>query len=98
MLDDKQADELEAVVRRLMRKVNKYDQIGKQEFEEMLHQVVQEVSRNTGLSLEEVGEKTGKVIDDLPHEYGQLPESQRSWEAMIAYHYGKHLKELGKLR
>jgi hypothetical protein len=33
----------------------------------------------------------------MPHEYGQLSAAERSWEAMIAYLYGKYLKELGAL-
>ncbi len=96
MLDGKQPKEVEKVVKHVVKTVEKYDHIGKKEFEAILHKVVQQVSKNTGISMKEVGEKTSKVIDDLPHEYGLLPESQRSWEAMIAYLYVKHLKELGK--
>jgi hypothetical protein len=41
--------------------------------------------------------KMGKVLEDLPHEYGQLDEESRSWNAFVAYLYMKYLKELGLL-
>jgi hypothetical protein len=38
-----------------------------------------------------------KVIEDIPNEYGQLGEEDRSVEPMIAYRYDKYLNELDLL-
>ena len=59
--------------------------------------MIAQVHRNTGLSLLVIEQKTQTVLRDLPHEYGQLPEAARSWEALLAYLYTKYLKELGVL-
>src|SRR5262249_23022509 len=87
----------ERVVRKDLRHVQRYETIGKQEFADSLDQVSAQVHRNTGLDLSVIGQQTQTVLHDLPHEYGQLREESRSWEALIAYLYVKYLKELGVL-
>ena len=89
--------ETERVVRKILRHVQCYETMGKQEFAAILDTVIVQVHRNTGLDLPAIGQKTQTVLRDLPHEYGQLPEAARSWEALIAYLYTKYLKELGVL-
>jgi hypothetical protein len=69
----------------------------KKEFEAILDRIIVCVHENTKVSKEDIGQKTNKIITDLPEEYGRLPEEARSWEALIAYLYSKYLKELGKL-
>src|SRR2546430_17701658 len=51
---------------------------------------IEQVHRNTGLSLLVIGQKTQTVLHDLPHEYGQLHATARPWEALIAYLYTKY--------
>lgn len=97
MINRKQLTETKQVVRRVMKTVRKYDQIGKAEFEEVLHKVVQQVHKNTGIDMTRIAEATPTVISDMPHEYGQLSSEQRSWEAMIGYLYAKYLQVLGSL-
>lgn len=77
--------------------VEEYDHIGKAEFEEILHKLVQQVHKNTGIDMARVAGATPTVISDMPREYGQLSNEQRSWEAMIGYLYAKHLQVLGVL-
>ncbi len=90
--------ETERVVKRVRRLVESHETIGKKEFEAILDKVIEQVHRNTGLSMEVIGKKTETVLRDLPHEeYGQLRAEARSWEALIAYLYTKYLRELGVL-
>ena len=89
--------ETERVVQKVLRHVQSYETIGKKEFEAILDTVIEHVHRNTGLSLQVIGQKTQTVLRDFPHEYGQLSEEARSWEAILAYLYTKYLRELGVL-
>ncbi len=98
MKDREQVRNMEQVVRSVMKTAEKYDHIGKAEFEDILHKVVQQVQKNTGIDLARIAEATFTVIDDMPREYGQLSSEQRSWEAMIGYLYSKHLQVLGVLK
>ncbi len=98
MKDRKQVRDMELVVRRVMKTVEKFDRIGKAEFEEIIHKVVQQVRKNTGFEMARIAEATPTVINDMPREYGQLSSDQRSWEAMIGYLYAKHLQVLGVLK
>lgn len=97
MKDDERLDETEQVVSRIMKTVETYDQIGKAEFEAILGRVMEDVHGSTGIAFDRIAGITDKVIQDMPREYGQLSEDLRSWEAMIAYLYGKYLRELGVL-
>lgn len=98
MSEREQVRETEKVVRRVMKTVEKYDHVGKAEFEEMLQKVVEQVHKNTGIEMARITEATQTVISDMPHEYGLLSEEQRSWEAMIGYLYAKHLQVLGVVK
>lgn len=98
MSDRRQLREAEKVVSRVMKTAAQYDKIGKAEFEAILHKITQQVEKNTSADPDEIAAMTPKVIDDMPKEYGQLSEEHRSLEAMIAYLYGKYLKELGLLK
>jgi len=89
--------ETERVVKKVFRLVEGYETIGKEEFEAILHKVIEHVHKNTGLSMQVIIQKTDKVIRDLPEEYGRLSEEIRSWEAIITYLYTKYLRELGIL-
>jgi hypothetical protein len=97
MSERKRLRETDQVVRRVMKIVEKSDHIGKAEFEKMLRKIAQEVHKNTGMEPAQIAEATQTAINDLPHEYGQLTDEQRSWEALIGYLYLKHLKVLGVL-
>jgi hypothetical protein len=90
--------ETQRVVHKILKRVQSYETIGKPEFEAILDQVIEQVHRNTGLSLEVIGQKTSTVVQALPREYGPLPEEVRSWEAMLTYLYIKYLRELGVLK
>jgi len=94
MIDRRQIREMEKVVSRVMQTAAKYDNIGKAEFETILRKTMEQVQKNYGSNLDEIAAMTPKVIADMPNEYGQLREEDRSMEAMIAYLYGKYLKEL----
>ena len=89
--------ETERVVKKVLRFMESYETIGKEEFEAILDKVIDHVHKNTGLSRQVIGQKTRMVVQDFPREYGQLNEEARSWEAMIAYLYIKYLQELGIL-
>jgi hypothetical protein len=97
MKDRDHARDMEQVVHRVMKSVAKYDKIGKAEFEAILGEVVHEVQKRTGFDRARVAAATPTVIDDMPREYGQLSNEQRSWDAMIGYLYAKHLQVLGVL-
>ena len=86
--------ETDRVVKKVLKLVEHYDTIGKKEFESVLDKVIEHVHKNTGLDMQIIAQKTNKLVQDLPNEYGHLSEKQRSWEAMIAYLYLKYLKEL----
>ncbi len=85
------------VVRKIGKLVAKYDTVGRQQMSEINARVMEYVHKNTGTGMGQIAEKMGKVFEDLPHEYGQLDEESRSWDALIAYLYMKYLKELGIL-
>ena len=97
MSERKHLREADQVIRRVMKIVEKSDHIGKAEFEKILRKVAQQVHKNTGIEPAQIAEATHTVIEDLPQEYGQLSDEQRSWEALIGYLYLKHLKVLGVL-
>jgi hypothetical protein len=84
----------EKVGRKVLRFVAKCDTIGKAEFSAVNRKVMEHVSRNTGISMEQVIQKMSPVIHALPKEYGQIDENLISWDALIAYLYVKYLKEL----
>ena len=90
-------NDTEAVVRRAMKLVHTFDTIGKQEFDAIHALILQSLQKNTGISMEEIVQKTDKVLKAMPNEYGQLDERLKSWEALIGYLYAKYLKELGVL-
>lgn len=77
--------ETEQVVKRVMKTVRKYDRIGNAEFEIILGQVMDEVHGSTGIEEAQITGVTDKVISDMPCEYGQISEEQRSREAMTGY-------------
>lgn len=57
---------------------------------------MQEVENNTDYKPEEILSKAPTVIDAMPSsECAQLSESERTWEALIAWLYNKYLEELG---
>jgi hypothetical protein len=84
-------------IKRVLRLAPKDRAFERREFEAMLEEIEACVCRNRGLNREAVRQKTSKVVEDLPTEYGPLPETMKSWEAFIAYLYAKYLKELGQL-
>jgi hypothetical protein len=87
--------ELRRVVNRVIRLVPTGRQVVKAEFEAIHAEVVACVREKTGASLERLRALTAKVLRDLPKEYGQLNEQDRSWPALISYLYIKYLRELG---
>jgi hypothetical protein len=93
-----QLREMEKVISRVMKTAAKYDSIGKTEFEAILHKIMQQVEKNTSANLDQISALTPKVLADMPKEYGQVSEENRSMEAMVGYLYGKYLKELGLLK
>ena len=97
MTNRKQLRETEKVIRRVKKKVEKIDHIGKAQFEEILDKIIEQVHKNTGTEMARIDEATPTVLTDLPKEYGQVPEEFRSWDALIGYLYGKYLKVLGLL-
>jgi hypothetical protein len=98
MTDRDQRRQMELVVRRVMKTAQKYDQIGKPEFESILDLLQRQVRKNTGIEMDVIRTKTAKVLSDLPKEYGQINKASRSWELLIAYLYGKYLTELGVIK
>jgi len=90
--------ETERVVRKVRKLVESDSPVGKQEFEAILDKIIEQVHRNTGISIESIAQKTAAVLRDLPHEYGQLNEEIRSWDALITYLYIKYLREIGHLK
>ena len=88
-MSDRRLRQTEKVVNRVMKTAAKYNSIGKSEFETILQQIMQQVDRNTSDSPREIAAMTPRVIEDMPKEYGQLREEDRSMEAMIAYLYSK---------
>jgi len=69
--------------------------VEKEDFEELLNIIILQVSRNRRVDIQQVAATTDQVIADLPKEYGQLDEEQRSWEALIAFLYLKYQMVLG---
>lgn len=97
MNDRKTRRDTEKVVREVLKFVEKFDTIGKDELSAVNRKVMEHVSRNTGIGMEQVLQKMSTVIHDLPNEYGQIDGNLKSWDALIAYLYVKYLKELGRL-
>lgn len=89
--------EIEKVVRKVLKLVHSYDTIGKKEFEVILYKIIEHAHKNTGIAMEIITQKTDKILQDIPNEYGKLSEDIKSWEAMIVYLYAKYLNELGTL-
>lgn len=82
--------EVEKVVDSVMKIVGKFDEIDKEQFDEILGKVVEQVQLRRGLKLSQVASKTHDVMEAMPEEYGKLSEDMRSWEALIAYLYLKY--------
>jgi hypothetical protein len=87
--------ELQRVVKRVLPLVPTDRAVGKADFETILAEILRCVDEKTGAGAAQLGQLTAKVLGDLPNEYGQLPEQDRSWPALIAYLYSKYLRELG---
>jgi hypothetical protein len=97
-MDERQMKrDTERVIREVLKLVEKQDAVGKQEFEAVNRKIMEFVSQNAGVSMDQVIQKMRVVIQALPKEYGSLDENKKSWEALIAYLYMKYLKELGDL-
>ena len=97
MSNRRQLREMEKVVSRVLKTAAKYDTIGKIEFEAILHQIMQQVEKNSTATFDEIVSLMPKVIDGIPKGYGQHREEDKSMEAMIGYPYAKFLQELGIL-
>jgi hypothetical protein len=95
MNDREERRETERVVRKVMRVVEKFDSIGKDEFSAINRKIIDYVHKNRGIPIDQVVSVMSKVMADLPKEYGLLDKEMRSWEAVIAYLYLKYLTELG---
>jgi hypothetical protein len=67
--------EIEKTVGKAYLQLEKYDQIGKQEYEAVLAIVATEVIRNRGVKPEKIGEKTGEIAEALAEYMKSLPES-----------------------
>lgn len=89
--------ETERVVQKVQKLIKPDSPINKQEFERILDKIIEQVHRNTGVRVADIAQKTTAVLRDLPHEYGQLHEEVRSWDALITYLYIKYLREVGHL-
>ncbi len=89
--------EIDQVIKRILPLVPSHSAVDKKEFERLHAEIVQCLHEKTELSVDAIAAKMDAVLMALPHEYGRLPEEQRSWEALIGYLYAKYLKELGKL-
>jgi protein-tyrosine-phosphatase len=90
--------ETERVVQKVRKLVNPDASTSKQTFEAVLDKIIEHVHRNTGIEVANITQKTAAVLRDLPHEYGQLHEEIRSWDALITYLYIKYLREIGHLK
>jgi hypothetical protein len=97
MNERKTRRDTEKVVKKVLKLVEQFDTIGREEFSAVNRKVMEQVSRNTGITMEQVIQKMSAVIDALPNEYGQIDDNLKSWDALIAYLYVKYLKELGRL-
>jgi hypothetical protein len=98
MSDRDQIRETEKVVRRVMKTAEKFDRIGKEQFEIILDKVIHQARKNSKADQDEIEALTPQVIEDMPREYGRLNAEQRSTESLIAYLYNKYLQELGLLK
>jgi hypothetical protein len=97
MQQEKLKQEMERVITRVLPLVPTDKAIEKSAFQVVLNEILTCLHENTKTSLDAIAQKTSKVLRDMPHEYGHLPEDARSWEALIGYLYAKYLKELGRL-
>src|SRR4051812_10220454 len=96
MKKDALTSEVDWTIKRVSRLVPKDRRMKKNDFEAILNEIIMCLHRNRKLSIESLAEKTDKVVTDMPHEYGLLPEKDRSWEHLVGYLYGEYLKELGQ--
>ena len=97
MDEQKMREDSENVVREVLKLINQNQPLSKQGFEGINRKIMEFVSQNVGVSMDQVTQKMAAVIKALPMEYGSLDEKMKSWEALIAYLYLKYLKELGVL-
>jgi len=80
-----------------MKTAEKFDHIGKEQFEIILDKVIHQVRKNSKIDQISIKALTPQVIEDMPREFGQLNQEERSTESLIAYLYNKYLQELGIL-
>ena len=90
--------EVQRVVKRVLPLVPTGRKVEKADFETILGEVMACVQDKTGASVEQLGQLKFKVLGDLPNEYGQLDERDRSWPVLISYLYTKYLRELRPAR
>jgi len=90
-------EDSDKVVSEVLKLINQNQPLSKQGFEGINRKIMEFVSQNAGVSMDQVTQKMAAVIEALPKEYGSLDEKMKSWEALIAYLYLKYLKELGVL-
>ncbi len=86
--------EVQDVVDRVLPLVPTKHAVAKADFEIILGEIRTLASDKTQASLEKLNQATSKVLADMPKEYGQLEERERSWSTLIAYLYVKLLTEL----
>jgi hypothetical protein len=97
MKPDSTEREIGWTIKKVFRLIPKDRNIAKNDFEAILDEIVMSLHRNRKIPIEALAEKTSKVINDMPSEYGSLPKTLRTWEGLVAYLYQKYLKELGQV-
>lgn len=67
----------------------------KETFERLLDMIVVQIAKNRRMDIDQVAAVTHQVIAEMPQEYGQLSDEQRSWESFVAFLYLKYQLVLG---
>ena len=85
------------IVRRVLKKWNKYDAIGREEFNGGLYVLIRSISQETNVPIDVISGHTDKVVEEFAEGYKKLPDSAKGHETLIMFLYLAYMKKLGIL-
>jgi hypothetical protein len=87
--------EIDKLIDRVDKKMEKYDRIDREQFNQVLAYLVGQISKNRGIPREKITAKTREVIAALTDYIKIIPEEERDWSSIVTFLYIQYHQELG---
>jgi hypothetical protein len=87
----------EKIVKKVMKRWYRTEKVGKEDFEQALDLIIDNISKNINMPAEAVARHTDAVIEDFAEDYQKLPDEMKGYEAVVLTVYMTYMKKLGML-